>query len=124
MSVVYEMGLFRLDPEAKAMTRAGMPTPLGARAVAVLATLVERPNEYVSKAHIIDAAWPGLVVEEGNLAVQISAIRRMLGEVAGGERWIETLARRGYRFVGPVDAPAGPARRPDRRARARTCPNR
>ena len=45
MSVVYEMGLFRLDPEAKVMTRAGMPAPLGARACAVLATLVERPNE-------------------------------------------------------------------------------
>jgi len=102
MSVVYEMGLFRLDPEAKVMTRAGMPAPLGARACAVLATLVERPNEYVSKTHIMDTAWPGLVVEEGNLTVQISAIRRALGEVAGGERWIETLARRGYRFVGPV----------------------
>ncbi len=102
MSVVYEFGPFRLDTEAKVMTRAGTPTPLGARAVAVLATLVERPNEYVPKARIVDVAWPGLVVEEGNLTVQISAIRRALGETPGGEHWVETLARRGYRFVGPV----------------------
>ncbi len=50
----------------------------------------------------MDAAWPGVVVEESNLAVQISAIRRVLSQVPGGEHWIETLARRGYRFVGPV----------------------
>ena len=60
------------------------------------------PAEYVPKAKIMDVAWPGLVVEEANLAVQISAIRRALGRVPGGDRWIETLARRGYRFVGPV----------------------
>jgi len=102
MSVVYEIGPFRLDPEAKVLTHAGVPTPLGARAVAVLATLVERPNEYVSKAQLVDTAWPGLVVEEGNLTVQISAIRRVLRAAPGGERWVETLARRGYRFVGPV----------------------
>src|SRR5262249_26678993 len=58
--------------------------------------------DYVPKARILDAAWPGLVVEESNLAVQISAIRRVLAQVPGGERWVETLARRGYRFVGPV----------------------
>ena len=57
----------------------------------------------------MDAAWPGLVVEEANLAVQISAIRRSLACVPGGEGWIETLARRGYRFVGPVAAIAGRA---------------
>ena len=80
---------------------------LGARGVAVLTTLVQVPNEYVRKASILDAAWPGLVVEENNLAAQISAIRRTLARVPGGENWIETLARRGYRFVGPVAEIAG-----------------
>ena len=61
----------------------------------------------MQKAVILDAAWPGLVVEEGNLAAQISAIRRTLARVPGGESWIETLARRGYRFVGPVTEIAG-----------------
>jgi len=50
----------------------------------------------------VDAAWPGLVVEENNLAVQISAIRRALARAPDGQHWIETLPRRGYRFVGPV----------------------
>ncbi|MEO8752647.1 MAG: tetratricopeptide repeat protein, partial [Casimicrobiaceae bacterium] len=79
---------------------------LGARGVAVLAALVTRAGEYLSKSNIIEAAWPGLVVEEANLAVQISAIRRALARAPGGDRWIETLARRGYRFVGPVVAVA------------------
>jgi predicted ATPase len=58
----------------------------------------------------MDAAWPGVVVEESNLAVQISAIRRVLAQAPGGERWIETLARRGYRFVGPVTDVPGDSR--------------
>ena len=102
MRTLYELGELRLDPEARVLTRSGAPVTLGARAVAVLAALVGRANEYVPKADIMDAAWPGLVVEEANLAVQISAIRRALAQVPGGEGWIETLARRGYRFVGPV----------------------
>jgi predicted ATPase/DNA-binding winged helix-turn-helix (wHTH) protein len=109
---IYDVGPFRLDAEAGVLTEAGVPVALGPRAVAVLITLVERSNEYVQKGAIMDAAWPGVVVEESNLAVQISAIRRVLSHSPGGERWIETLARRGYRFVGPVNekldqAPAG-----------------
>jgi DNA-binding response OmpR family regulator len=65
----------------------------GARGVAVLRTLVERYHQHVAKATIIDAAWPGVVVEERNLAVQIAAIRRVLSRTAGGEHWIETLSR-------------------------------
>jgi DNA-binding winged helix-turn-helix (wHTH) protein len=99
---IYEIGPFRLDVGAAVLTQAGVPVALGSRAVAVLTTLVERSNEYVQKDAIMDAAWPSVVVEESNLAVQISAIRRVLADAPGGERWIETLARRGYRFVGPV----------------------
>ena len=102
MSVLYELGEFRLNPEVRVLTHKGVAVALGARAVAVLTALVSRANEYVQKAAIMDAAWPGLVVEENNLAAQISAIRRALARVPGGDEWIETLARRGYRFVGPV----------------------
>jgi DNA-binding winged helix-turn-helix (wHTH) protein len=101
VSVTYEIGPFQLDPDAGVLSRDGTPTALGARAVAVLKTLVEHANEFVPKGRILDAAWPNVVVEEANLAVQIGAIRRILSE-AGGERWIETLTGRGYRFVGPV----------------------
>src|SRR5215468_7815961 len=96
----FEIGPFRLDPDAGVLTRDGRPTALGPRAVAVLEMLVEHASEHVAKARIIDAAWPGLVVEEHNLAVQLTAIRRTLAEAPGGDRWIETLPRRGYRFVG------------------------
>jgi len=103
MTKIYEMGELQLDAEALVLTHEGVPTPLGPRGVAVLAVLVSRANEYVSKAVIMDTAWPGLVVEDGNLTVQISLIRRALALAPGGAKWIETLARRGYRFVGPVE---------------------
>lgn len=83
------------------LTRDGLPTALGPRAVAVLATLVEHANKYVSRDRMLDAAWPGVVVEEGNLRVQIAAIRQVLSQ-AGGKSWIELLPRRGYRYVGPL----------------------
>ncbi len=109
----YQVGPFRLDPAAKLMTRDGMSVALGSRAVAVLGLLVASAHAYVPKARLIDEAWPDAVIEENNLSVQISAIRRVLAEAPGGEHWIETLARRGYRFVGPV------ANVPDEVARSR-----
>src|SRR5690242_5942722 len=102
MGTVYELGPFRLDTGARVLTHDGVSAALGERGVAVLGVLVSHAGEYVEKSAIVDAAWPGVVVEEANLAVQISAIRRALALLPGGEGWIETLARRGYRFVGPV----------------------
>jgi non-specific serine/threonine protein kinase len=108
----YHIGPLRLDVDAQVLIHDGTAVALGPRAVAVLTVLVSHANEFVEKSAILDAAWPGLVVEEANLAVQISAIRRALARVGGGD-WVETLARRGYRFVGPVaemaGRPAGPA---------------
>src|SRR5208282_3885273 len=97
MSVAYEIGPFQLDPEAGVLSRDGTPTALGARAVAVLKTLVEHANEFVPKGRILDAAWPNVVVEEANLAVQIGAIRRVFSK-AGGER--RTLPEALTSFVG------------------------
>ncbi len=102
MSAVFDIGPFRLDADAGVLTREDAPETLGPRAVALLALMVSRSPEYVSKQALLDAAWPGVVVEEANLSVQIAAIRRVLARATGGDRWIETLARRGYRFVGPV----------------------
>ena len=102
MTKTYEIGPFRLDPAARVLSRGGAPVALGSRGVAVLTTLVTHANEFVQKASIMDAAWPGVVVEEVNLSVQISAIRHVLANAPGGETWIETLPRRGYRFVGPL----------------------
>jgi adenylate cyclase len=100
----YELGPFRLDTHSGLLLRGSEPVALGRRAVALLQALVERPGALVSKDALIEAAWPGQVVEDSNLPAQIAALRRALGEAPGGDRWIETMPRRGYRFVGPVVA--------------------
>jgi len=120
MTKTYAIGPLELDAEALVLTRDGVPMALGARGVAVLAVLVSRANEYVPKTVIMDTAWPSLVVEEGNLSVQISLIRRTLALVPGGGSWIETLARRGYRFVGPVTEIGGRPVAPVATPRGRT----
>jgi adenylate cyclase len=88
--------------QGETLFRDTYPVALSARAVALLRILVERAGALVSKDALIEAAWPGLAIEESNLTVQIAALRRALSEAPGGENWIVTLPRRGYRFVGPV----------------------
>ena len=81
---------------------------LGQRAIALLRGLLAQSGTPVSKDALINAAWSGLAVEESNLTVQIAALRRVLAAEAGGESWIETLPRRGYRYVGPAVATGDP----------------
>jgi TolB-like protein len=99
---IYALGPFRLDTTTEIVTRGTEPVGLGRRAVGVLRTLVERPGVAVSKESLIGSVWPGQAVEDANLTVQIGALRRALAEVEGGADWIETLPRRGYRYIGPV----------------------
>jgi TolB-like protein len=104
MTGIYTFGPFRLDIAAGILFRGAEPVPLGHRAVALLHMLVEEPGTPISKDRLIESAWPGLAIEESNLTVQIAALRRVFAEESGGENWIETLPRRGYRYVGPVVA--------------------
>ncbi len=103
MATAYELGPFRLDADAEILFRDAQPIVLGQRAVALLRLLLEDAGRPVSKIALFNAAWPKLAVEDSNLTVQIAALRRVFGE-AGGADWIETLPRRGYRYVGPVIA--------------------
>jgi TolB-like protein/Tfp pilus assembly protein PilF len=80
--------------------------------VTLLRLLVERAGTPVSKDALMEAAWPGLAVEESNLTVQIAALRRTFADIEGGTRWIETLPRRGYRYVGPPAATVSEASLP------------
>jgi TolB-like protein len=98
------LGPFRLDPRNDLLLCGTEPVALGKRAILVLRALIERPGALVSKEALIEAAWPGQAVEESNLTVQIAALRRAFGTASGGDGWIETMPRRGYRFVGPVVA--------------------
>ena len=100
--VICYIGPLALVPESEVLLRDGVPLPLGRRAVALLLCLVRSPGDIVSKSELYDAVWRGQAVEESNLTVQISLLRRTLATEAGGGDWIKTLARRGYRFTGPV----------------------
>ena len=89
-------GLFRLDA-----TGGATPVAIGSRALDVLDLLLSRPGELLSKQAIMQAVWPGMVVEE-NLSVQIAALRRVLDDGRTDHSCIQTAAGRGYRFVAPV----------------------
>lgn len=105
---ILALGPFRLDTRGELLLLGDQPVALGRRAVAVLCALIERPGALVLKEALIEAARLGQVVEESNLTVQIAALRRALGSVPGGDRWVETSPRRGYRYVGPVSAEGPP----------------
>ncbi|WP_343713654.1 winged helix-turn-helix domain-containing tetratricopeptide repeat protein [Inquilinus sp.] len=98
-------GPFVLDPAAGTLLRDDVPVALGHRGVRLLAALAGRPGEILGKAELMDAAWPGTAVEEGNLTVQIAALRKLLGPAADGGEWIATVPRVGYRFTGAVERP-------------------
>lgn len=92
-------GPFLLDRARGRLTRAGSDVPLGQRALAVLAVLAEAAGRTVRKEDILDRAWPGTVVEEGNLTVQVAVLRKALGAGNDGQDWIVTVPRVGYRLV-------------------------
>ncbi|UPJ55089.1 winged helix-turn-helix domain-containing protein [Bradyrhizobium sp. 192] len=102
MAAILEFGPFRIDVDAGILFHSAEPTPLGQRAVLLLALLVRRGGAPVSKDALIEAAWPALAIEESNLTVQIAAVRRILAAISGEAGWIETLPRRGYRYIGPA----------------------
>jgi TolB-like protein/DNA-binding winged helix-turn-helix (wHTH) protein len=90
-------GLFRLDGAGVAE-----PIPLGSRALDLLALLVARHGQLVSKDEIMKAVWSGMAVEEANLTVQVATLRRILDRDREQRSCIQTVAGRGYRFVVPV----------------------
>jgi predicted ATPase/DNA-binding winged helix-turn-helix (wHTH) protein len=86
------------------------PVRLGSRAFEILTCLVERAGEVITKEELISRAWPQTVIEEANLKIQVSALRRALGDGQGGRRYIVTVPGRGYNFVAPVRLETPPAR--------------
>src|SRR6185436_5525764 len=99
----FVFGPFVLNPEAGTLLRQGVPVPVGYRAFRLLTAFLERPGEVLTKSDLIDKAWEGAAVEEGNLSVQIASLRKLLGQSSEGEDWIATIPRVGYRFAGQVD---------------------
>ena len=96
-------GPFVLNPESGTLLRQGLPVAVGYRGILLLAALLKKPGEVVTKSALLDAAWQGMAVEEGNLTVQVASLRKLLGPYAAGEDWIATVPRVGYRFTGAVE---------------------
>jgi len=99
---------FELQPTERRLLVDGQPAALGRRALDLLIVLAERPDHLFTKNELLDRVWPGLVVEEANLQMQISNLRKLLGS-----ELIATVPGRGYRFTAPTgDAAAAPATAP------------
>jgi DNA-binding winged helix-turn-helix (wHTH) protein/TolB-like protein/TPR repeat protein len=98
----YDFGEFRLDITQRVLFRNGSPLPLTPKVFDTLAVLVEHAGRILEKDELMKKVWRDSFVEEANLAVNISSIRKALGESAGGAQFIETIPRRGYRFVAEV----------------------
>lgn len=105
-------GPFVLDPDIGTLLKEQIPIAVGHRGLTLLAALTARPGEILTKAELMDAAWPGTAVEEGNLTVQIATLRKALGPPDNGGEWIATVPRIGYRFTGTVEPVASASRGP------------
>jgi len=99
---VYEFDNFRLDPGERQLLRDGAPVTLPSKAFDLLLVLVENSGRLVEKEELYRRVWADQVVEESNLTVQMSAIRKALGDRKGRQQYINTITGRGYRFVGAV----------------------
>src|SRR5215831_2137512 len=99
---LYEFGDFRLDSSARLLSRRGVTVPLTPKAIDLLLALVEQPGRLLNKESLLKMVWPDSFVEENNLADNIFKLRRVLGDSENGPRFIETVPKRGYRFVAEV----------------------
>jgi TolB-like protein/DNA-binding winged helix-turn-helix (wHTH) protein/Tfp pilus assembly protein PilF len=99
---VYEFGPFRLDPAGPVLLRGAEPVPLTPKAAEMLLALVRRAGHLVGKEELMKEVWPDTFVEEGNLSNNVWTLRKALEEDAAGCRYIDTVPKRGYRFVAEV----------------------
>src|SRR2546426_2274575 len=98
----YEFDPFRIDVTERLVLRDGSPITLPPKAFDILLALVRESGHVLEKRELIDIVWPDTFIEENNLTQYISALRKALGDDRHGQRYIETVARRGYRFLAPV----------------------
>src|SRR5215831_14613375 len=106
-------GPFWLDLRRPELRRDGQPVRIYRRPLGILCALAEAKGEIVSKAELMARLWPGRVVEEGNLHVHVSALRKALDEHDGGHSLVVTVPGRGYRLADqtglrPTQVPEGP----------------
>src|SRR6266705_1392517 len=100
--VLYEIGNFCCDPREHLLLCHGKPVSLSPKSFEILLALIRSNGQLVTKDELMQQVWPDSFVEEANLTVNISALRKVLGEAPGAQQYIETVPKRGYRFVAPV----------------------
>jgi TolB-like protein/DNA-binding winged helix-turn-helix (wHTH) protein/Tfp pilus assembly protein PilF len=98
----YSFGPFVLDPVEKVLLSEGHPLALPPKALETLLVLVERPGHLIDKAELLELVWPNTFVEEATLAQNIFTLRKALNDTSDGSHYIETVPKRGYRFIAPV----------------------
>ncbi len=106
---IYEFGSFRLDAQERLLQRDGATISLTPKAFDLLLALVERHGRLVDKEELFQTVWPDTIVEESNLSSNIALIRKALGDGENGQKFIETVPKRGYRFVAEVREAPPPA---------------
>src|SRR5215210_7105781 len=99
---LYEFGEFTLDAAERCLLRSGEPVALTPKAFDTLLLLVSRSGHIVEKDELLREVWPDAFVEEATVAQNIFTLRKALGQGADGLRFIETIPKRGYRFVANV----------------------
>lgn len=99
---LYEFGAFRLDVDERLLLREGEAVTLAPKTFDVLLALIAQPGHLLEKEELLKTVWPDSFVEENNLADNISKLRKALGEGENGQKFIETVPKRGYRFVAEV----------------------
>jgi len=107
---IYEFDHFRLDPANRQLSCKGKEVPLPGRSFDALLLLASKPGELITKEELLSTVWQDSFVEEANLTVAISTLRRALNEDPHDRRYIQTVARRGYRFIAEVRELEPPAR--------------
>ena len=100
---LYEFVPFRLDPAERRLLRAGEPVALTPKCFDLLVVLVENSGHLLEKSDLLARVWPDQFVEEGSLSFNISELRKVLGEGQNGARYIETVRKKGFRFVASVE---------------------
>src|SRR5262245_39309363 len=98
----YRFGPFSIDPQKRVLLRQGEAVPLAPKAFDTLLALVEHHGEVLEKDRLMDILWPDSQVEEANLPLHVSAVRKALGESPNERRYIITIPGRGYRFAAEV----------------------
>jgi DNA-binding winged helix-turn-helix (wHTH) protein/tetratricopeptide (TPR) repeat protein len=102
IKALYEFGKFRCDPREHLLLCDGKPVSLSPKSFEILVALIQSNGRLLTKDELMQKVWPDTFVEEANLTVNISALRKVLGETPGTQQYIETVPKRGYRFLAPV----------------------